>query len=75
METNQSIAAFLQNAEQFGLGLDYDQQLPGHLSAVTLEQVRDAAAEILHPDRAVVVAAGPPAAAGRETSIAAGGRP
>lgn len=59
METNQSIASFLQNAEQFGLGLDYDQQLPRHLSAVTLDEVRAAAAEILSPDRAVVAAAGP----------------
>ena len=28
LETNQSIASFLQHAEQFGLGLDYDRQLP-----------------------------------------------
>jgi zinc protease len=61
MENNQSIAAFLQNAEQFGLGLDYDQQLPKHIAAVTLDEVRTAAAEILHPERAVVAAAGPSA--------------
>lgn len=59
METNQSIASFLQNAEQFGLGLDYDRQLPRHLSAVTLDEVRAAATDILSPDRAVVAAAGP----------------
>ena len=59
LETNGSIAAFLQNAEQFGLGLDYDQRLPQHLSNVTMDQVRAAAAEILHPDRAAVAIAGP----------------
>ena len=59
-ETNQSIAAFLQNAEQFGLGLDYDRNLPRHLQVVTLEQVAAAAREVLHPDRAAVALAGPP---------------
>ena len=59
-ETNQSIATFLQNAEQFGLGLDYDRKLPRHLQAVTLEEVALAAREVLHPDRAAIVLAGPP---------------
>ena len=59
LETNPSIAAFLQNAEQFGLGLDYDQRLPDHLRAVTLDEVRQAAAELLHTDRAAVTIAGP----------------
>ena len=59
LETNQSIATFLQSAEQFGLGLDYDRQLPGYLAAVTLDEVRGAAAEVLDPDRAVVASAGP----------------
>ena len=31
LETNHSIAAFLQSCEQFGLGLDYDRRLPGLL--------------------------------------------
>ena len=52
LETNQSIAAFLQTAEQFGLGLDYDRRLPGLLRAVTLDEVRAAAAEVLEPGRA-----------------------
>jgi zinc protease len=60
LETNGGIAAFLQNEEQFGLGLDYDQRLPAHLRAVTLEEVHAAAAEVLHPERAVVAIAGPP---------------
>ncbi len=60
LETNQSIAAFLQNAEQFGLGLDYDRVLPLHLQTVTLEQVAAAAREVLDPGRAAVALAGPP---------------
>jgi zinc protease len=61
LETNESIASFLLNAEQFGLGLDYDRRLPGYVRAVTLEDVAAAAAEVLHPDRASVAVAGPPA--------------
>jgi zinc protease len=63
-ETNQSIAAFLQNAELFGLGLDYDRRLPSLLAAVTGEQVAAAAAEVLDPDRAAVAIAGPHEAEG-----------
>jgi predicted Zn-dependent peptidase len=59
LETNQSIATFLQSAEQFGLGLDYDRVLPNHLAAVRVDEVRAAAAEILDPERAAVASAGP----------------
>ena len=59
LETNQSIAAFLQMCEDYGLGLDFDQRLPRLLDAITLEQVRAAAAEVLDPDRAAVAVAGP----------------
>lgn len=59
LETNAGIASFLQTVEQFGLGLDYDQQMPGHLEAVTLEEVRAAATELLQPERAAVAIAGP----------------
>jgi zinc protease len=59
LETNHSIAAFLQTAERYGLGLDYDQRLPGLLRAVTLEEIRAAAAEVLNPDVASVAVAGP----------------
>jgi zinc protease len=59
LETNAGIASFLQTVEQFGLGLDYDRLLPQRLQAVTLEEVRAAAAEQLRPDRAAVVTAGP----------------
>ena len=60
LETNSGIASFLQSEEQFGLGLDYDRRLADDIRAVTLEQVREAAAELLHPDRASVAVAGPP---------------
>lgn len=59
LETNQSIATFLQTAEFFGLGLDYDRRLPALLRAVTLEDVKTAAAAVLHPERACVAVAGP----------------
>jgi zinc protease len=59
LETNGGIAAFLHSVEEFGLGLDYDRQLPTRLQAVTIEQVGEAARELLHPDRAAVAIAGP----------------
>ncbi len=59
LETNQSIAVFLQTAEFFGLGLDYDRRLPSLLEAVTLAEVNAAAALVLDPARAsVAIAAG-----------------
>jgi zinc protease len=66
LETNGSIASFLQVAEEFGLGLDYDRRLPSLLRAVTIDQVRAAAREVLRPERACVAVAGPedPEAAG-----------
>ena len=59
LETNAGIASFLQSEEQFGLGLDYDRRLADDIRAVTLDQVRAAAAELLHPERAAVAMAGP----------------
>jgi zinc protease len=59
LETNQSIATFLQTAEFFGLGLDYDRRLPALLRAVTLADVNAAAASVLDPARASVATAGP----------------
>jgi zinc protease len=62
-ETNQSIASFLQTAEQFGLGLDHDRRLPELFAAVTREDVAAAAAEVLRPDLAALAVAGPAEAA------------
>lgn len=59
LETNQSIAAFLQTSEEYGLGLDFDQRLPALLDTVTLDEIHAAAAEVLDPDRAAVAIAGP----------------
>jgi zinc protease len=62
LETNAGIASFLQSEEQFGLGLDYDRRLADDIRAVTLDEVRAAAAELLHPEVAAVAVAGPPRA-------------
>ena len=59
LETNAGIAHFLQTAEFFGLGLDYDVRLPQLLGAVTLDEVHAAARRVLDPARATVVVAGP----------------
>ena len=59
LETNVSIATFLQTIQQFDLGLDYDRQLPDLLCAVTRDEVCQAAQRTLSPDRAAIVIAGP----------------
>jgi zinc protease len=59
LESNESIAEFLLAAEQFGLGLDHDRRLPDLLGEVSLDAVREAAAEVLDPARASIVVAGP----------------
>lgn len=59
LETNAAIAGFLQNAEFFGLGLDYDRQIPDRLRAVTLDAAAAAARRVLDVDRATIVVAGP----------------
>jgi len=59
LETNAAIASFLQTAEFFGLGLDYDLRLPDLLGAVAIDEVNRAARRGLDPDRATIVIAGP----------------
>ena len=59
LETNAGIAGFLQTAEFFELGLDYDVRLPDLLRAVTLDDANTAAMRIIDPARATVVIAGP----------------
>ena len=59
LETNAGIAAFLQSAEFFALGLDYDVRVPGLLQAVTRDEVHDAARRAVDPSRATLVIAGP----------------
>jgi zinc protease len=59
LETNVQIASFLQTSELFGLGSDYDLQIPARLRALTREDVHRAARRALDPARATVVVAGP----------------
>ena len=59
LETNAAIATFLQNAEFFGLGTDYDLRMPELLRAVTLDDVNTVARRVIDPARAAVVIAGP----------------
>jgi zinc protease len=59
LETNAGIAAFLQTAEFFGLGLDYDVRVPELLQAVTRDEVHEAGRRAVDPSRATVVVAGP----------------
>jgi zinc protease len=59
LETNAGIANYLQTAEFFGLGLDFDLRVPDLLAAVTLEDANAAARRFLSVDRATVVIAGP----------------
>lgn len=59
LETNPRIAHFLQDAEFYGHGLDYDVRVPGLLAAVTLDEANDAARGMLDAARATIVIAGP----------------
>jgi zinc protease len=59
LETNAGIAVFLQTAEFFGLGTDYDLRIPDLLRAVTLDEVNAVARRVIDPTRAAVVIAGP----------------
>ena len=59
LETSEGIARFLQRAELFGLGLDYDVQMPARIRAVTRAEVHAAAERWLDPAVATMVVAGP----------------
>ena len=59
LETNAAIASFLLSVETFGLGLDYDQRLPGLIGAVTKATADAAARRLLAPAHATIAVAGP----------------
>jgi zinc protease len=59
LETNAGIAGFLLSAEFHNLGVNHDQELPGLISAVALEEVNRVASRLLDPSRAAIVVAGP----------------
>ena len=64
LETNGAIASFLLSTETFGLGLDYDERLPGLIGAVTKEAADAAARRLLAPALATIAVAGPTPAQG-----------
>lgn len=59
LESNSGVASALLNLERFQLGLDYYQTYPARVSAVTAEQVLEAARKWLDPDRFATISAGP----------------
>ncbi len=59
LETNAGITTFLQTAEFFGLGTDYDVRTPELLRAVTLDEVNTVARRVIDPAHATLVIAGP----------------
>lgn len=59
LETNASIASFLLTADTFGLGLDYDERLPGLIGSVTRDAANAAAKRLFDISRATVAVAGP----------------
>ena len=59
LETNAAIASFLLSVETFGLGLDYDERLPGLIGAITKDAADAAARRLLDPARATIAVAGP----------------
>ncbi len=66
LETNVGVTRLLQRIEMFDLGLDYLDRYPGLITALTREQVREAAERYFSTDHIVVVTAGPPSD-GRES--------
>ncbi len=65
LESNAGVAQAILNMERHQLGLDYYHRYPDLIRAVTKEQIRDAAARYLQPDRLATAIAGPPAEEGK----------
>jgi len=59
LESSGAIASIMLDIAFYGFELDYVEQLPGRLNALTREQIRDAAARYLLPDRMAVVVVSP----------------
>jgi zinc protease len=59
LESNSGVANALLNIERYELGFDYYRLYPGMVSAVTSEQVLNAARKYLDPDRLAIAIAGP----------------
>ncbi|MCU0486854.1 MAG: hypothetical protein MUC85_12185, partial [Anaerolineales bacterium] len=58
MESNGGVASALLNLERYNLGLDYYQQYPSLIRAITPAQVLENAQRYLDPQRMAIVAAG-----------------
>jgi zinc protease len=58
LESNSGVANALLNLERYGLGLDYYQHFSALVSAVTEEEVLNAASKYLHPDSLAIGIAG-----------------
>lgn len=61
LDSTGKLAGFLGQVEYFGLGDDYIETYAERVRAVTLDDVRKAAAKYLHPDALVQVVVGPQA--------------
>ena len=62
LEDNSGVAEQLMIAQMYGLGSDYIQKHASYYEKVTLAQVKQAARQHLHPDKAVLIIAGAPPA-------------
>ncbi len=59
MESNSGVASALINLERYNLGLDYYQKFPDIVRAITIDEIREAAARYFIPDRLAISVAGP----------------
>jgi zinc protease len=57
--TNLAFTAEMIEIERFSLGWDYFDQYRQRIASVTSEQVQEMAIKYIHPDRMILVAAGP----------------
>jgi zinc protease len=60
LTSNDQIAGMLVSMQVDGLGIDYLEKRNGYIEAVTLEDVRRAAARLYHPESLLVVVVGDP---------------
>jgi zinc protease len=58
MDTNGKTVRLLAAMEMYGLGLDYPEQYPQWINAITAEEVLRVARKYLHPERFLLVVAG-----------------
>ena len=61
LETNSQLAERLAEIESYGLGRDYILNYKSRMAAVTQDQIRSVATNLIKPDAMVIVAVGPAA--------------